>query len=209
MPPARPAPACGTPSARCRPRRGSRRAPGRSREPRRPPCRTSTAPWGAAGVGRSSSRMVCDNGTTGAPVAPCTMRHTTRASSDWARPHRNVATEKLEDSPDHHALGAEAGDQPSRHRRHHRGGQDIEGHDPGDLVLGGRQGALHLRQDGRGRQQRRGIERSAQHHGRQNHIALGRRQAFGGSVGVHARGHASDKGKLCDHSLAYDLQATL
>ena len=45
--------------------------------------------------GKVFIRMVCDSGTTGAPVAPWMMRHITRASRDWARPHRNVAIEKL------------------------------------------------------------------------------------------------------------------
>ena len=39
--------------------------------------------------------MVCDSGTTGAPVAPCRMRHSTRVSRDWERPHRSVAIEKV------------------------------------------------------------------------------------------------------------------
>jgi hypothetical protein len=52
--------------------------------------------------------------------------------------------------------------------------------------------------------QRRGIEGCAQHHGRQNHIALGRRQASADGRRPSS-GHASNKGKLCDHSLAYDL----
>ena len=38
--------------------------------------------------------MVCDSGTTGAPVAPWTIRHSTSISSDCARPHSNVAIEK-------------------------------------------------------------------------------------------------------------------
>jgi hypothetical protein len=45
--------------------------------------------------GKEFIRIVCDKGTTGAPVAPWTMRHSTKVSRDWARPHRNVATEKL------------------------------------------------------------------------------------------------------------------
>ena len=39
--------------------------------------------------------MVCDSGTTGAPVAPWMIRQTTNVSSDWASPHSNVALEKL------------------------------------------------------------------------------------------------------------------
>ncbi len=35
--------------------------------------------------------MVCDNGTIGAPAAPCAIRHRTSVSSDCDMPHIKVA----------------------------------------------------------------------------------------------------------------------
>ena len=60
--------------------------------------------------------------------------------------------------PDTLAAQPEAGRQPARHRCRHGGRQDVEGHGPGDLVLGRRHSALHLRQERRGDQKRGGIE---------------------------------------------------
>ena len=88
------------------------------------------------------------------------------------------------DRVDHHAPGAEARHQPAGHRRHHGGRENVEGHHPGDLVLGRRQRALHLRQDGRRRQQRRAVERGPQNDGRHGQIALRRGHEPGGFVGV-------------------------
>ena len=99
-------------------------------------------------------------------------------------PHSSVASVKQADRADHHALGAEARHQPAGHRRHDGGGEDVERHHPGDLVLGRRHRALHLRQDGRRRQQRRAVERGAEHDSRQRQIALRRGHGPGGFVGV-------------------------
>ena len=41
-----------------------------------------------------SSRIDCDSGTTGAPVPPWTIRHSTSISSDCAIPHSKVASVK-------------------------------------------------------------------------------------------------------------------
>ena len=43
-------------------------------------------------------------------------------------------------------LAPEAGGEPSRRRCHDGGGDDIGGEDPGDLILGRREGALHMGQ---------------------------------------------------------------
>ena len=44
--------------------------------------------------GKELSNIVCDSGTTGAPVPPWTMRHSTSISSDCDSPHSRVAIEK-------------------------------------------------------------------------------------------------------------------
>ncbi len=114
------------------------------------------------------------------------------------------------DRIDHHALGAEARYQPAGHRRHHGGRQNVERHHPGDLILGRRQRALHLRQDGRRRQQRGAVKRGAEHDGRHGQIALRRRHQSGGFVDVDFGG-AQAPVPLCfpcgiaraDYNLAY------
>ncbi len=45
-----------------------------------------------------------------------------------------------------HVFDAEAAGEPAGQRRHDRGGDDVRGDDPGDLVLRGRHAALHMRQ---------------------------------------------------------------
>ena len=113
--------------------------------------------------GKLSSRMVCDSGITGAPGAPCRMRQNTSAPANWPRRTERWRRRTGQHRPGHRLAPAEARHQPAGHRRHHRGREDVEGHRPGDLVLGRRHRALHLRQQRRGDQQRGGIERRAQH----------------------------------------------
>jgi hypothetical protein len=55
---------------------------------------------------------------------------------------------EAEEAPELQAAAAEAGHEPAGHGHGDGGGQDIEGDGPGDLVLGGGERALHLRQDG-------------------------------------------------------------
>ena len=99
------------------------------------------------------------------------------------------------DRVDHDAPGAETRNQPAGHRRHDGGRENVEGHHPGDFVLGCRQRALHLRQDGRCRQQGRAVERGPQNNGRHGHIALRRGHEPGGGVSVNFGG-AQARGPL-------------
>jgi len=88
----------------------------------------------------------------------------------------------------HYPASAEPGHQPAGRRRHNRRCQDVEGHDPGNLVLGRRHRALHLRQQGRGDQQSRRIERRAQHdRGRDHPTPRERRRVVGDVIAWRCR----------------------
>ena len=115
-------------------------------------------------LGNVSSRMVCDNGITGAPKAPCSTRHRIRLSSESARPHIRVVRVKARTDQIIVSRRPKRARQPAGHRRRHGGSQDVEGHGPGDFVLGGRHGALHLGQQGRGDQQGGRVQGRAQNH---------------------------------------------
>jgi hypothetical protein len=53
---------------------------------------------------------------------------------------------EAEHGEEHQVAPAEPAREPPRHGRGERGGDQVEGDDPGDLVLGGREGAADLRQ---------------------------------------------------------------
>ena len=81
--------------------------------------------------------------------------------------------------------------QPARHRSEHGGGENVEGHGPGDLVLGRRHGALHLRQDRRRREGRGIVRRRRDDDGRQHKITAADGQREGRLFGVDGRAHGA------------------
>ena len=90
--------------------------------------------------------IACDSGIRKAPPAPWMMRAKTSIASELAAPHATEATRKTGDRPHEDALAAEAQAQPARRGNGERGGDDIRGDDPADLVLRRRERALHVRQ---------------------------------------------------------------
>ena len=130
------------------------------------------------------SSTVCDSGTSAAPNRPCKTRNSTICTSDWAMPHSIEATVKPATETRNRRLSPNRrGEIPGR-RRHDRGGDDIGGQHPGDLVLARRNAALHIRQrhvgDG-------GVERL--HQGGEDH-ADGDRRAIAAGRCVLRRHHA-------------------
>ncbi len=127
---------------------------GRCRAP--PPARAGSAPRrrGPAAAGRPRSRPGCGR-----------RRTASRRSVKPAIETRNIS------------LAADPDRQPAGERRHDRRGDDVGGQHPGDLVLGGRHAARHVRQRdvGDGRVQR-------VHHRRQ-HQADGDGNAVGDVLG--------------------------
>ena len=108
------------------------------------------------------STMVWPIGKIGAPNAPCTTRSASSAFEriDQAAQHRGGG--EAGDRADHQGAPAELGGQPAGERRGDRGRDEVEGEDPGDLLLRRRERALELRQDhsdaGRGQAEQDGRE---------------------------------------------------
>ncbi len=106
------------------------------------------------------------------------------------------------DRPDHHALQAEAAREPAGHRSDNGGREDVEGDDPGDLVRGGRHGALHLGEHGGDDENGGRIERGCHDHADEDHGALPRCQAaFCRFRLAHAN---SSSGRCCRLNLYLD-----
>ena len=70
--------------------------------------------------GKLSSRTACDSGITGAPMPPCKMRQNTKDFERVGRAAGPGGDGEAEDRPGHDVAAAEAGHQPTGHRRHHR-----------------------------------------------------------------------------------------
>ena len=88
----------------------------------------------------------CESGTSAAPNAPCRIRNSTICTSDCAMPHSIEATVKpATEARKRRFSPKRAGEEPGR-RRHDRGGGDVGGQHPGDLVLARRDAALDVRQ---------------------------------------------------------------
>ncbi len=103
-------------------------------------------------------------------------------------------------APDHGAALTETRSQPAGHRRNNGGGQDVEGHRPGDLVGSRRERPLHLRQDGRDDEQRGAVERRGQNDADKNGRAPKRAQTGPrGPSPVNIRGAAR---RLGGHAFA-------
>ena len=108
------------------------------------------------------SRMVWPIGKIGAPNAPCTTRNASSPSSESTRPHSTEVSGEARHRAGHQRAPAQLGRQPAGEWRGDRGRHQVEGEDPGDLLLGGRERALELRQDhsdaGRGQAEQDGRE---------------------------------------------------
>ena len=150
-----------------------------------------------------SSSTACDSGTSAAPNSALQQRGTARsASSDCAVPHSAEATREADDRDQEHALAPEAVGEPAGQRRHDRGGDDVGGQHPGDLILRRRQAALHVRQRDVGD---RGVERlhdRRQHDGHGDHAAVAPRHPApaaaahvcdASALGATARGGAAEQ----------------
>ena len=115
---------------------------GRTRRPRP----TSSARRAADAAGRWRAGSAWPIGMIGAPKKPWATRARISVSRLFASPHRNEETVKPSTVKNIRLR------QPSRLDSQPvigvatRGGHQVERDDPGDLVLGGREGAAHLRQ---------------------------------------------------------------
>ncbi len=112
-----------------------------------------------------SSITVCDSGIIDAPAMPWISRKTTISGRFCATPPEHGSDGEAGDRGQEHRLAADLQGEPARQRRHNRGGDDVAGQHPGDLVLAGAEFALHVRQGhvGDGRIQR--VHQRGQHQG--------------------------------------------
>ena len=86
------------------------------------------------------------SGTSAAPNTPCSRRKATICSMRLRDPAQHRGDGEAGGADDEQLLAAEARRHPAERRGHDRGGDDVGGQHPVDLILGRRQRSLHVGQ---------------------------------------------------------------